>query len=179
MLLLMLLNLSDSTSLISQSLCWIVSAKFFDQSSCVTCDVSGELNCVNSFKDNVVGSHRILAGKWWCALNIKINILNSIARLFQYFLQKITYQLTIQTLELPNSNNQHWCRVLDLISPGKHWNKFVKMAEWKRVTHLPLEQRTLEFHRKSMSSFHSGVSLQSQNLPASHNHWHLATNSRA
>ena len=60
----MLLNISDSSLLISQSLRRIVSAQLLDEFSGSAADVPGEVDGVDALQDDVVGLHRVCAGEW-------------------------------------------------------------------------------------------------------------------
>ena len=59
--LLVLLNVSDATFLISQSFSRIVPAKFFDQFPGPSRDIPGEINCIYSLQNDVVSFHGISA----------------------------------------------------------------------------------------------------------------------
>lgn len=59
----MLLNLTDSSPLISQPLRWIVPAQFLDQVTRVPCDIPGELDGVDALQNDVVRPHRIRASE--------------------------------------------------------------------------------------------------------------------
>lgn len=66
-ILLVLSNFTDTTTLVAQSFRWIVTAQFFDEDRCVTRDIARELDGIDAFQDNIVRSHRIGTGEWWCA----------------------------------------------------------------------------------------------------------------
>ena len=57
--LLVLLNVSDATFLISQSFSRVVPAKFFDQFPGPSRDIPGEINCIYSLQNDVVSFHGI------------------------------------------------------------------------------------------------------------------------
>lgn len=59
----MLLNFTDATPLVPQSFRWIISAQFLDESTGIAGDVPGELNGVDTLKDDVVGTHWIGSGE--------------------------------------------------------------------------------------------------------------------
>lgn len=63
---LVLLNFTYTATLVSQSLCRIITAKFLDEGASISCYISGEFNGIDSFQDDVVRSHWIGTGKWWC-----------------------------------------------------------------------------------------------------------------
>lgn len=100
--LLMLLNFLDSTSLIAKSFSRIIATKLFNQSRCVPCYISREFNCIDTFQDDIVGSHWVGTGKRRCALFKKYLLRKNL----NYF-QKKAYLLIIQTLTHPKTKSQH------------------------------------------------------------------------
>ena len=64
---LVLLNVPYSSLLVPQSLCRVVSAKFFDEFLGPARDIAGKVNGVNALEDDVVGFHGIGASEGWCS----------------------------------------------------------------------------------------------------------------
>lgn len=61
--LLVLLDLTDATSLVAQPFGRIVPAQLLDQVAGVACDIPGELNGVDSLQDDVVSAHWVRASE--------------------------------------------------------------------------------------------------------------------
>ena len=59
----MLLNVSDSALLISDSLGRVVSAQLLDELSCAAGDIAREIDRVDALQDDVVRLHRVSAGE--------------------------------------------------------------------------------------------------------------------
>ena len=59
----MLLNVSDAPFLVPQPFSGIISAQLLDQFLGATRNIAGEINCINSLQDNVVGLHGVGAGE--------------------------------------------------------------------------------------------------------------------
>ena len=60
----MLLDVLNAALLVSQSLCGIVPTEFLNEVFCISRNIARKINCIDPFEDNVVGAHRIVAGKW-------------------------------------------------------------------------------------------------------------------
>ena len=59
----MLLNVSDTSLLVSQSLCRVVPAQLLYEVLGPGGDVAREVNCVNALQNDVVGLHRVSSSK--------------------------------------------------------------------------------------------------------------------